>query len=47
MSDICAFDYATVRVPYETFNKQFRIAQKTIEREVSHTQTTLANLEQV
>ena len=47
MSDISAFEYATVRVPYETLNRQFRVAQKTLEREVSHTEATLKDLDRV
>lgn len=47
MSDIRALEYPTVRVPYEVLNKKFRIAQKTLDREVAHVQTALTAVEKV
>jgi macrophage erythroblast attacher len=47
MSDIRAIEYSTVRVPYEVLNKRFRIAQKCIDREVSHVQHALNAVQKV
>ena len=47
MSDIRALEYPTVRVPYEVLNKKFRIAQKALDREVAHVQTSLTAVEKV
>ena len=46
-SEIKALEYSTVRVPYEVLNKRFRIAQKSIDREVSHVQAAISNIEKV
>ncbi|XP_018495148.1 E3 ubiquitin-protein transferase MAEA isoform X1 [Galendromus occidentalis] len=45
MSDIKALEYPTLKVPYEILNKQFRAAQKNIDREVSHVTNATADLE--
>jgi len=36
MSDIRSLEHPTLKVPYETLNKRFRIVQKILERESSH-----------
>lgn len=45
MSDIKALEYPTLKVPYEILNKQFRAAQKNMDREVSHVTNATADLE--
>lgn len=47
MSDIRALEHQTIKVPYEILNKKFRIAQKNIDREVSHVQSSIAELEKI
>ena len=39
------FQHPTLKVPYEILNKRFRSAQKVIEREVSHVNGALADVE--
>ncbi|XP_016050108.1 E3 ubiquitin-protein transferase MAEA isoform X1 [Erinaceus europaeus] len=38
-------EYPTLKVPYETLNKRFRAAQKSIDRETSHVTMVVAELE--
>uniref|UniRef100_A0AC11BIL7 Macrophage erythroblast attacher, E3 ubiquitin ligase n=1 Tax=Ovis aries TaxID=9940 RepID=A0AC11BIL7_SHEEP len=38
-------EYPTLKVPYETLNKRFRAAQKSIDRETSHVSAAVAELE--
>lgn len=38
-------EHPTLKVPYEILNKKFRIAQKTLDRELSHIQTAASELE--
>lgn len=45
ISDIKAMEHPTLKVPYEILNKKFRLAQKNIDREVSHVQTSVNDLE--
>ncbi|UXI19935.1 OTU domain-containing protein 5 [Sarcoptes scabiei] len=47
MSDIRALEHQTIKVPYEILNKKFRLAQKNIDREVSHVQSTIQELETI
>lgn len=35
MSDIRSLEHPTLKVPYESLNKRFRAAQKTVEREAA------------
>ncbi|XP_055848626.1 E3 ubiquitin-protein transferase MAEA [Episyrphus balteatus] len=37
MSEIKSMEHATLKVPYEVLNKKFRVAQKTLDREVDQT----------
>ncbi|XP_052227230.1 E3 ubiquitin-protein transferase MAEA-like [Dreissena polymorpha] len=39
MADIKALEHPTLKVPYELLNKKFRLAQKTIDREVTKVQS--------
>ena len=45
MSDVTAIEHPTLKVPYEILNKKFRSAQKNIDREVSHVQNAVSDLE--
>jgi len=45
MSDVTAIEHPTLKVPYEILNKKFRSSQKNIDREVSHVQTAVKDLE--
>ncbi|ENN81629.1 hypothetical protein YQE_01992, partial [Dendroctonus ponderosae] len=45
MADIKSLEHPTVKVPYEILNKKFRTAQKTLDREVSHVQQGVNELE--
>ncbi|KAH9405081.1 PREDICTED: macrophage erythroblast attacher-like [Rhagoletis zephyria] len=45
ISDIRALEHQTLKVPYELLNKKFRIAQKNIDREGSHVQSSINELE--
>ncbi|KAH7639063.1 macrophage erythroblast attacher-like protein [Dermatophagoides farinae] len=47
MSDIRALEHQTIKVPYEILNKKFRMAQKNIDREASHVQSSIAELEKM
>ncbi|CAG9760504.1 unnamed protein product [Ceutorhynchus assimilis] len=45
MADIKALEHPTLKVPYEILNKKFRMAQKSLDREVSHVQQSVAEVE--
>ncbi|KAL1497840.1 hypothetical protein ABEB36_008728 [Hypothenemus hampei] len=45
MADIKSLEHPTLKVPYEILNKRFRTAQKTLDREVSHVQQGISELE--
>jgi macrophage erythroblast attacher len=45
ISDIKALEQPSLKVPYEILNKKFRSAQKNIDREGSHVQVAVADLE--
>ena len=47
IDELRALEHPTLKVPYETLNKKFRIAQKNIDREVSHVQSVTGDLEKV
>ncbi|ESO95172.1 hypothetical protein LOTGIDRAFT_117625 [Lottia gigantea] len=40
MGDVKSLEHPTLKVPYEVLNKKFRTAQKNIDREVSHVQSS-------
>ena len=46
-TDIKALEHQTLKVPYELLNKKFRLTQKNIDREVSHVQSSINDLEKV
>ncbi|XP_054168790.1 E3 ubiquitin-protein transferase MAEA-like isoform X2 [Oppia nitens] len=45
MTDLKAMEHQTLKVPYEILNKKFRSAQKNVDREISHVQTSVSELE--
>ncbi|XP_071483209.1 E3 ubiquitin-protein transferase MAEA-like [Diadema antillarum] len=45
MADICTLEHATLKVPYENLNKNFRNCQKVIDREVAHVMQATNELE--
>ncbi|ETN63502.1 erythroblast macrophage protein emp [Anopheles darlingi] len=45
MAEIKAMEHPTLKVPYEILNKRFRIAQKTLDRELSQIQNVASELE--
>ncbi|XP_066253287.1 E3 ubiquitin-protein transferase MAEA [Euwallacea similis] len=45
MADVKSLEHPTLKVPYEILNKKFRTAQKTLDREVSHVQQGVTELE--
>jgi macrophage erythroblast attacher len=45
ISDMKAMEHQTLKVPYEILNKKFRSAQKNIDREISHVQNSINDLE--
>ncbi|XP_055371237.1 E3 ubiquitin-protein transferase MAEA [Condylostylus longicornis] len=45
MADIKSMEHATLKVPYEILNKKFRIAQKTLDREVNQIQNAASEME--
>ena len=47
MADVKSLEHPTLKVPYEMLNKKFRIAQKNLDREVSHVTGSLADLEKM
>ena len=46
MTDIRSLEHPTLKVPYEILNKKFRISQKTLDREISHVQGSVAQIEE-
>eukprot|EP00058_Branchiostoma_floridae_P018230 XP_002603719.1 hypothetical protein BRAFLDRAFT_126879 [Branchiostoma floridae] len=44
-SGVKALEHSSLKVPYEILNKKFRVAQKTIDREVSHVMQATSELE--
>ncbi|ESO12961.1 hypothetical protein HELRODRAFT_62544 [Helobdella robusta] len=45
VSDIKCLEHQTLKVPYEVLNKKFRVAQKSIDREVQKVHTVIKELE--
>lgn len=45
VSDVRALEHQTLKVPYEILNKKFRVTQKNIDREASHVQNSINELE--
>ncbi|BES96221.1 CRA [Nesidiocoris tenuis] len=45
MADIKSLEHPTLKVPYEILNKKFRAAQKQLDREVSHVQSAVLEVE--
>jgi len=45
MADLKSLEHPTLKVPYEVLNKKFRAGQKTVDREVSHVQASITELE--
>ncbi|XP_046438766.1 E3 ubiquitin-protein transferase MAEA-like [Daphnia pulex] len=45
MADLKSLEHPTLKVPYEVLNKKFRAGQKTVDREVSHVQNSITELE--
>lgn len=45
ISDIKAIEHPTLKVPYEILNKKFRVAQKNLDRSVSHVTNSINDLE--
>ncbi|XP_076265375.1 E3 ubiquitin-protein transferase Katazuke isoform X2 [Rhynchophorus ferrugineus] len=45
MADVKTLEHPTLKVPYEILNKKFRTAQKTLDREVSHVQQSVIEVE--
>ncbi len=45
MADIRSLEHPTLKVPYEILNKKFRTAQKTLDREISHVQGAVTQIE--
>lgn len=45
ISDIKAIEHPTLKVPYEILNKKFRVAQKNLDRSVSHVTNSASDLE--
>ncbi|GAB0099139.1 E3 ubiquitin-protein transferase MAEA [Sergentomyia squamirostris] len=45
MSEIKAMEHPTLKVPYEILNKKFRIAQKTLDKELNQIQNVASELE--
>jgi len=46
MTDIRSLEHPTLKVPYEILNKKFRISQKTLDREISYVQGSVAQIEE-
>ena len=45
MADIKSLEHPTLKVPYEILNKKFRMAQKSLDREVSHVTSSIGEVE--
>ncbi|KAL7647480.1 UNVERIFIED_CONTAM: hypothetical protein RMT77_001076 [Armadillidium vulgare] len=46
-SEISSIEHPTLKVPYEVLNKRFRLAQKSIDRELCHVTNAVSELEKV
>ena len=46
MTDIRSLEHPTLKVPYEILNKKFMISQKTLDREISYVQGSVAQIEE-
>ncbi|XP_076057019.1 E3 ubiquitin-protein transferase Katazuke [Oratosquilla oratoria] len=44
-AEITSLEHPTLKVPYEVLNKKFRLAQKTLDREVCHVTSAVSDLE--
>lgn len=47
MADVKSLEHPTLKVPYEILNKKFRIAQKHLDREVSHVTASIGEVEKL
>ena len=47
MADVKSLEHPTLKVPYEILNKKFRIAQKHLDREVSHVTSSIGEVEKL
>ena len=47
MADIKSLEHPTLKVPYEILNKKFRMAQKSLDREVSHVTGSIGEVEKL
>ncbi|KAG7160563.1 E3 ubiquitin-protein transferase MAEA-like [Homarus americanus] len=47
MADVSSIEHPTLKVPYDVLNKKFRLAQKTLDREVCHVTSAVTELERV
>ncbi|KAK3857507.1 hypothetical protein Pcinc_036246 [Petrolisthes cinctipes] len=47
MADVSSIEHPTLKVPYDVLNKKFRLAQKTLDREVCHVTTAVSELERI
>ncbi|XP_071529525.1 E3 ubiquitin-protein transferase MAEA [Panulirus ornatus] len=47
MADVTSIEHPTLKVPYDVLNKKFRLAQKTLDREVCHVTSAVTELERV
>lgn len=47
MADIKSLEHPTLKVPYEILNKKFRMAQKSLDREVSHVTSSIGEVEKL
>jgi len=47
MADVKSLEHPTLKVPYEILNKKFRMAQKSLDREVSHVTTSIGEVEKI
>ena len=46
MAAICSLEHPTLKVPYEILNKKFRIAQKSLDREINQVQSAVTSIEE-
>ncbi len=44
-SHVSSLEHPTLKVPYEILNKKYRTAQKTVDREISHVQAAVGQIE--
>lgn len=47
MADVSSIEHPTLKVPYDVLNKKFRLAQKTLDREVCHVTSAVNELERI